>query len=404
MSSRADDFTVSQSAELGERDGSNTSLSVQASGRSRGAVGSPVALDASHPSSEKTGTDDHTPIYSVEERRARHDDYMSFARHVRAQYILAKEPLAEANSLDLNALARVHFILGDDEEGFEALRLGRKYHRAPDAHDVAVALDAVARENPAVGLRMLKTLASHGRLEPVVLGTVVHHALQAGLVQDVEEAMELAREHNISLDLKSMDSVLRHTLQFSQHDRTALRDNLRRILAIIRSNQSAPELAVISVGDVCVKAALDARDSALAYDFWHEILRKSEDHQDSGRRRIRRNIGDLILRQRTLLGRETANNMVATLWDPHRRPGPFDVSGVGDQYGVRPAGLPVTDGPVPRAIPFEQEMKESVGFVAVRRRSHFTHLRCLCNSHAFLTHTHNIVRYQGVLSPSFPPR
>ncbi|KZV64374.1 hypothetical protein PENSPDRAFT_656619 [Peniophora sp. CONT] len=331
----------------------------QASGRSRGAIGSLVALDASRPPPEKkAGTDSPTQYYSLEERRARHDDFLSFARRVRGQYILAKQPIDKARPWDLNALARAHFILGDDDEGFKALDMARSRGRQPDAYDVSVALGAIAREDPAAGVRMLKTIASHGRLEPVALGSVVHHALQAGLVEDAKEAMDLAREHKIGLDLKSMDSVLRATLQFSQHDRAALRDNLRRVLAVVRANQTAPVLAVISVGDTCVRAALDANDSALAYDFWHEILRNSEDRWDRRRMAQRKSITGLVLKQRKLLGVENARAMVATLKDVSGKPGPFDMSGVGEQFGVRPLEMGVADGPVPGAKPFEQEGRE----------------------------------------------
>ncbi|VDB85550.1 unnamed protein product [Peniophora sp. CBMAI 1063] len=344
-------------SESGVLDGTDATEDAPASGRSSGALASFEALSASYPlSDENAGTDSSTAYYPLQERRERYEDYMSFARRVRGQFVLAKGPLGSMNSWDINALARAHFLLGEDDEGFSALSKGRRRGRQPDAYDVAVALGAVARDDPVAGFRLLQTLAARKRLEPVALGTVIHHLLQAGLTTKAKEAMRLGRRHNVGLDLKSMDSVLRATLSFSQHDHEVHRDNLRRTLAIVRANQTAPVLAVASMGSTCVNAALDAKDSALAYDFWHEIMRPTVDRWDDKHVKLRKRLAGLIRQQANLIGRDTAHAMIATLFNKSGLSGPFDVSGVGEEYGVHPIGMEVAYGPVHGAKPFEEEV------------------------------------------------
>ncbi|KAI0034649.1 hypothetical protein K488DRAFT_23869, partial [Vararia minispora EC-137] len=224
-------------------------------------------------------------------RRARHDEYVKFARRVLNTFREAKGPLESASREDLNALARAHFLLHDLNEGFDVLALITKRAEVPDMRDINVALGAVAFENPSVALRMVERMTVRRRRpDNVTVGTIIHQALRKRLLDVAEDALQFAAQHNIPLDLKTVESIIRVSLDISQDDSEVTTDNLRRALHILRENEALSYLARAPLGELCATAAAAAGDAALAYDFWHEMVRRKADWKDAERGEVRKRI------------------------------------------------------------------------------------------------------------------
>ncbi|KAI0316816.1 hypothetical protein OF83DRAFT_213984 [Amylostereum chailletii] len=269
----------------------------QLQGREVAAIGPPT-----EPAMEENLLDDLDAVdwdrqHALERRKARLEDFATFCRGALQAYRQAKEPLLRATQADLNALARAYFALGDISEGFQVFGVMTTRQQVPDARDVNVALSAVARQNPRVGMGMIRQMLRWGAgPDNVGLGTVLHHALQWGQMEIVQELFALSKRLKRPFTLRTMDSVIRASIVHSGEDRTALRDNLERALEVLKANASAPYLASVDMGKFCATAAMEVGEAGLAFEFWKLLLRDQAEWGDSQQWLLRRRLAKLICR------------------------------------------------------------------------------------------------------------
>ncbi len=79
-----------------------------------------------------------------------------FARKVLEEFEAAKEPLARASHLDLNAIARGRALVGDFQESMNALRIVIDRKEVPDVFDINIVVEALAVHDPARAALVVK--------------------------------------------------------------------------------------------------------------------------------------------------------------------------------------------------------------------------------------------------------
>ncbi|KAI0051120.1 hypothetical protein FA95DRAFT_1676235 [Auriscalpium vulgare] len=214
---------------------------------------------------------DYDGASSSEKRLA---DYSEFSSNVLEQYRNAKEPVARASREDLNALARANFILGNMTSGFAALRVLIDRHEIPDAHDVNVALSAVAQYSASAALEMMERMTTQGPPpDSVTLGTVIHHAGVQRDAETIQRALALAKRLAKHATVKTVVSMIRASVRLSGDDKEAVRANLMQALPIVAANAHRGGLGSPRLGYFCAEEALGAGDAVLAFRFWQLLVR-----------------------------------------------------------------------------------------------------------------------------------
>ncbi|THH19099.1 hypothetical protein EW146_g2011 [Bondarzewia mesenterica] len=216
------------------------------------------------------------------------DDIIAFSNRVLQRYRETLEPIREASHEALNALARSYFLLGDVVTGFEAFQVILDRQEIPDMHDVSVALSVMAEHSCRAAVRMMRRMIVRNLVpDSVAFGAVIHFASVNKDVEVMVQLFELARLLGRQLTPKTMTSLIRASVVLSRQDHAALRENLRRSIAIIEANLDAPHLPTPNMGKFCANEALDAYDPVLAFRFWR-LLVKSKTEWDDPEQRIQR--------------------------------------------------------------------------------------------------------------------
>jgi len=252
----------------------------------RGVSHNPESTDSLIDNGLHNNVDGHDKSFPEDDK-----DFRDFANLVLARYREAKEPLHQASSEDMNALARANIILGHFTEAFRVLRVNEH----PDLHDANVALSAIADVDPYLALQMVRRMVAFGpKPDGISFGTVIHCAAKQGNFAIIIGTLRLARKTGQGLTTKTVVTIIRASVAHSGTDKDALRDNLVHALEVIMANEHSNRLATLDMGKFCVNEALRADDPCLAFKFWKCVVRPRAEWEDklhaSLRRRITRSI------------------------------------------------------------------------------------------------------------------
>lgn len=276
----------------------------------------PVSVPAP-PAPASTATDPSPdPDPEDEAAEARMDDLVAFSCLLVARLQESKLPLREASHRDLNALARVHFLIGNVAEGFAVFQVLLNRHEIPDNYDVNVAMTAMAEYDHRHAARMLRTMAARGVMpDGVAMGTVIHHALLQRDTEVIKRLLSLAKELGLRLTLKTVNTLIRASVTLSRDDPVALRENLKRALGIVEANLHANRLPTIALGKFCIVESLRAQDPEMAYRYWELLVKDkaewTDNEQQFQRSRIARRIENKVARRE--MGEEEARAMLGEL-------------------------------------------------------------------------------------------
>ncbi|KAI0269872.1 hypothetical protein BC834DRAFT_574954 [Gloeopeniophorella convolvens] len=221
-----------------------------------------------------------------------------FANLVLIRYRREKEPLNRASREDLNALARANIILGHTADGLQALQVVTDRHERPDLYDVNVALSAIAKVDPRAALQMVERLVTAGpKPDGVSYGTVIHHAARHRDAAVIGSMLELAAQTRQQLTAKTVNTIIRASVAFSDGDKAAVRDNLLRALQVLAANADSSYLPTMNMGRFCVDEALKAGDAQLAFHCWKRLLRPKAQWTDVVHKALRRRIVEAVIAQ-----------------------------------------------------------------------------------------------------------
>ncbi|KAJ7459718.1 hypothetical protein FB451DRAFT_1271291 [Mycena latifolia] len=222
------------------------------------------------------GNKDGKGEFLDEERvQERLEDFKGFLNHVMSEFARAHSPMPTARHEILTSQARAFFIIGEFVKGFDTLKILFERQELPDLYDVNVILSVMAEHDARAAAKIVERMISRG-LQPdhVTFGTVLHHALDQGVMDLVEDMVERVRQlKNSQLSYKSIVSLVRSTVTF-QPDITQ-RPKLQSVFNIIKSIGRSSVVATPHMGRYLVYTALRADDPVMAYTFWDFLLRTS---------------------------------------------------------------------------------------------------------------------------------
>lgn len=223
-------------------------------------------------------------------------DHRAFAEHVVETFKQCHEPLERAHHRILNALARLHIMMGDPAKGFAVLKIIRDRNQTPDLRDVNVALSALVHHNPRAGARMLSRMVELG-LQPdaVSFGTVIHQAALHGDMPLITSLIVRARQVGIAkLDYKTMSTLIRAAISTPYDAKSPNRDQLENVRALVDSLIEANMIPSPQLGGDCVHAALRADDPVTAHRFWQLLVKDKIEFTDYKQRAMRMRIARSI--------------------------------------------------------------------------------------------------------------
>jgi hypothetical protein len=259
-------------------------------------TGSKIEKATSAPK-EKPGQEGHSDSKRYEDRLK---DVTAFADLVVAQFRRAKEPLATALHKDLTSLARAYFMLGDISAGFATLKVLLDRREMPDMHDINVALSALAEYTPRGAARVIERMINLGlEPDPVTFGTVIHFATIHRDTELVSLLIGRARDiDNGQLTLKSVQGLIRASIELEGTTHTSLSANLQRALEIIQSLTDLDFICSPNTGKYCIAASLTVHNPVLAFKFWMLLVRRKLQWSDSYHSILRRRIATQIKNER----------------------------------------------------------------------------------------------------------
>ncbi|TFK52195.1 hypothetical protein OE88DRAFT_1657303 [Heliocybe sulcata] len=222
--------------------------------------------------------------------RQRSDDFNAFARLVATRFRESIEPLKTADHRHLNALARIHFMLGEINTGFTAFKVMIDRYEIPDHYDINVSLSVLVQHDARAAGSIIKAMVQKG-LQPsdVALGTVLNAAMAHGDSELVDWLLHFAQKQGINITMKSLAAGVHTSLTqgMGKDSRARRRENLEIMLNIVRANTEERYLPTVSIGKMCVNAAVDVGSAELAFDFWRMLLWKRADWDDLQQRQLR---------------------------------------------------------------------------------------------------------------------
>ncbi|EPQ51075.1 hypothetical protein GLOTRDRAFT_123333 [Gloeophyllum trabeum ATCC 11539] len=268
-------------------------------------------------SAPKTNSQDQT-LEQIKYRESRHEDFKAFAQHVAESFRQHLEPLEKADHLHLNALARIHFRLGQSAEGFDIFKIMIKRQEIPDTYDVNVALTMLAKHNVRAAARVVDAMVKKGlRPDGVTFGTVMSAGMAAGDLELVDWLLGLAADLDVGISMKGVTAGIHASVTQSMNSDPPerLRSNLNAVMKMIRASRHQSYLPTPNTGKLCVNASLKAESAELAFEFWRMLLRGRAEWEDYQHVGLRFRIANRT-RQEVVLGRMTqgrAKEMVELL-------------------------------------------------------------------------------------------
>lgn len=224
------------------------------------------------------------------------EDLRTFAVHVLNEY-RACRPMASLKHQDLNALARVCFMLRMLPEGFEVFRTLLVRREVPDTHDVNVVLALLAESYPAGAAKIIERMMTKGmQPDTATFGTVIHHAVVHGDIQLMRDLLERARQLGIEvLDYKTVGTLIRASITESQQGepspRLARMANLRGLIDSLLEQNLIPSS---NMGRDCVIAALRMDAPKMAFWFWKQLVKDKVQWDDEMQAYTRRRLAARI--------------------------------------------------------------------------------------------------------------
>lgn len=224
-------------------------------------------------------------------------DVGAFIDRIIAEFRSCKEPLAQANHADLTSLARAYFMTGNVTAGFDAFRVLLNRKEIPDLHDINVALSAMAEYTPRGAARMVERMVSKGiHPDSVTFGTIIHFATIHRDTALVSTLVNRARQlDDGQLSLKSVQSLIRASLEMENTSQSQLRMNLQRALAIVKTMTKSAHLSP-NTGKYCVAAALKVQEPTIAYRFWKLLVVRKLDWEDGQHKFLRQRMKSQLRR------------------------------------------------------------------------------------------------------------
>ncbi|KAJ6584785.1 hypothetical protein B0H19DRAFT_980551 [Mycena capillaripes] len=217
--------------------------------------------------------------------REQSKEYKDFYRFVLSEFTRAHSPLQDAPHLVLTSRARACFIIGDFVPGFETVKILIDRKEMPDLYDINVTLTVMAEHNPRAAAQIVERMVQRG-LQPdgITYGTVMHHALQHGDMELVNEMIQ--RVHALpdqQLSYKSIVALVRGSIALDAcWDRNDLTQHskLQSAFSIIQSVGRSTVVTSPHLGKFLVLACLRAHDPLMAFKFWELLLRSQTSWYD----------------------------------------------------------------------------------------------------------------------------
>ncbi|KAJ7212255.1 hypothetical protein GGX14DRAFT_362186 [Mycena pura] len=230
--------------------------------------------------------------------RQQADDFREFMDFVWSEFSQAHSPLSEASHQVLTSQARAYFIVGEFFRGFDTLKILLDRREMPDIYDINVTLTVMAQHSPRSAANIIQRMIERG-LQPdhITYGTVMHHALNHGDMELVEEMVQRVRMlKNTHLSYKSIVSLVRGSIAFRPDSRITQRSKLRSVFSIIRSIGRPTVLATPHLGKYLVSASLRGDDPIMAYRFWEFLLKENALWVDREQVHLRRLVVECLQR------------------------------------------------------------------------------------------------------------
>ena len=226
----------------------------------------------------------------------RKQDASAFAHHIVAEFRRVKEPLTTARHWDLTSLARACFMLGDVSAGFDVFKTLIERKEIPDLYDINVALSAMAEYSPQGAAGMIQRMIQLGiEPDPITFGTVIHFASMHRDTKLVSTLLGRAREvDNGKLTLKSVQALIKASIEVEETAPSLLEANLLRALQIIQSLTQADLICSPHTGMYCISASLMVDNPVIAFRFWTLLVQRKVEWNDTRHSRLRSRIAAQI--------------------------------------------------------------------------------------------------------------
>jgi hypothetical protein len=223
------------------------------------------------------------------------DDLKLFTQCVIEEYRLTHEPLQKSHRVNLNALARAYFMVGNLHAGFKIFKNFLHRKQVPNLHDINVALGALASFDPDQAAFLIHEMIKRGlRPDLVTFGAVLHQAILLKKWSLVTSLVALTNQSIGGMPQKSLSSLIRASVDPDGLNKAELRLNLRDALKFMQSMKDGSYVRTVEMGKACIFSSLSVNDPTLAYTFWIFLVKdKAEwnaDEQIFIRRLIARRI------------------------------------------------------------------------------------------------------------------
>jgi hypothetical protein len=242
------------------------------------------------------------------------DELHEFALLVLEKYVENNQPLNQASRIDVSALARAYFILGQTSAAVRTMKSILRRNIIPTAQELSITLASMANLSPRRASRMLQRMIDKGiQPEAIDFSAIIHEASLRGddmLVGAlVTKARELGHEQ---LSKRGIHSLIQFSLRFNpakNGERPAEEaETLRRVLRMVRALADARVDTVLTpwLGTKCARACVRVNQGELAYEFWRLLVSEKEDRNHLSQQVLRARIVRVI--QQEIAGREISES------------------------------------------------------------------------------------------------
>ncbi|KAJ7163381.1 hypothetical protein C8R46DRAFT_944694 [Mycena filopes] len=209
--------------------------------------------------------------------RQQTEDFKGFLNHVVSEFTKAHSPLSKADHGVITSQARAFFIMGEFVKGFNTLKTLLERREMPDIFDVNVTLTVMAEHDPRAAAQIVQQMAAKG-LQPdhITYGTVMHHALEQGDMELVDEMVRgVETLENSQLSYKSIVALVRGSIGSETSSDVTRAAKLRSVFGVIKAVGQSTVVGSPHLGRYLVHESLRGDDPTMAYKFWDMLLKNN---------------------------------------------------------------------------------------------------------------------------------
>lgn len=196
------------------------------------------------------------------------------AKSIIQNFILLKQPLANASHRDLTTITRLGFLIDDLPMATISSEILLDRKEIPDLYDLNVLLSGIAQYDCGQAVSIANKAIKQGiRIDKVAWATLIHYALINGDFDLSRSIIKTAHSEHVRWGNHVIDIIVRRGFDSKTVDRSYVGEFLAQSFQLLQYATRAGHAPWMSLGVLCIHRAVQFDFPLLAFKFWKLVCK-----------------------------------------------------------------------------------------------------------------------------------